>query len=251
MSASPVCACAVRASGVRVGWPASCGISCGWMTSTPRLPDSRKGTHWRNVLKTLVAYRLIDPGSEWRLHRQWFEQSAMAEGFDHEAEPFQRRGLRQHPVRIHRVEVDHFGDQQQLPGDARRGALTLEALVDQALVSRMLIDDDDAVLGLCDDIGTMQLRAGGAQRRLPGLGLALMGCSAAVGGRNRQIGQARLPVREAGRRRRGSLRRIERRLPIGEGAGGPDRMRAVRVGWAHGQRALRAQALQRARAAGG
>jgi len=38
------------------------------------------------VLKTLVAYRLIDPGSEWRLHRQWFERSAMAdlpgEGFD-------------------------------------------------------------------------------------------------------------------------------------------------------------------------
>jgi hypothetical protein len=26
----------------------------------------------------LVRYRLIDPGSEWRLHRQWFEQSAIA-----------------------------------------------------------------------------------------------------------------------------------------------------------------------------
>ena len=25
------------------------------------------------------VYRLIDPGSEWRLHRQWFEQSAMAD----------------------------------------------------------------------------------------------------------------------------------------------------------------------------
>jgi transposase len=31
------------------------------------------------VLKTLVAYRLIDPGSEWRLHRQWFDASAMAD----------------------------------------------------------------------------------------------------------------------------------------------------------------------------
>jgi len=31
------------------------------------------------VLQTLVCYRLIDPGSEWRLHRQWFEQSAMAD----------------------------------------------------------------------------------------------------------------------------------------------------------------------------
>jgi transposase len=27
----------------------------------------------------LVVYRLIDPGSEWRLHRQWFHDSAMAD----------------------------------------------------------------------------------------------------------------------------------------------------------------------------
>ena len=44
-----------------------------------RLPDSRKGTQWRHILQTLVCYRLIDPGSEWRLHRQWFEQSAMSD----------------------------------------------------------------------------------------------------------------------------------------------------------------------------
>jgi hypothetical protein len=37
------------------------------------------GTRWLNVLKTLVTYRLIDPGSEWRLHRQWYEQSAMGD----------------------------------------------------------------------------------------------------------------------------------------------------------------------------
>ena len=44
-----------------------------------RLPDSREGTCWRHILQTLVCYRLIDPGSEWRLHRQWFEQSAMGD----------------------------------------------------------------------------------------------------------------------------------------------------------------------------
>jgi len=44
-----------------------------------RLGRSRKGTRWLNVLKTLVAYRLIDPGSEWRLHREWFDRSAMAD----------------------------------------------------------------------------------------------------------------------------------------------------------------------------
>ena len=44
-----------------------------------RLPPSRKGTRWDLVLRTLCAYRLIDPGSEWRLHRQWFESTAMAD----------------------------------------------------------------------------------------------------------------------------------------------------------------------------
>src|SRR5215470_453353 len=44
-----------------------------------RLPDSRERTCWQHILETLVCYRLIDPGSEWRLHRQWFEQSAMAD----------------------------------------------------------------------------------------------------------------------------------------------------------------------------
>src|SRR5271165_320634 len=44
-----------------------------------RLPDSREGTCWRHILETLVCYRLIDPGSEWRLHRLWFEQSAMGD----------------------------------------------------------------------------------------------------------------------------------------------------------------------------
>lgn len=48
----------------------------------PRLAPSREGTPWLKVLKTLVAYRLIDPGSEWRLHRQWFDASAMADLLD-------------------------------------------------------------------------------------------------------------------------------------------------------------------------
>ena len=43
----------------------------------PRLPASRQGTRWLDILKVLVCYRLIDPGSEWRLHRQWYEHSAL------------------------------------------------------------------------------------------------------------------------------------------------------------------------------
>jgi len=41
------------------------------------LEPSRKGTRWDLLLEALTAYRLIDPGSEWRFHRQWYEQSAM------------------------------------------------------------------------------------------------------------------------------------------------------------------------------
>jgi transposase len=44
-----------------------------------RLPPNRKGTRWDWVLQVLVAYRLLDPGSEWRLYRHWFEHSAMAD----------------------------------------------------------------------------------------------------------------------------------------------------------------------------
>lgn len=44
-----------------------------------RLPTSRKGTRWDQVLQVLVSYRLIAPGSEWKLHRNWFGKSAMAD----------------------------------------------------------------------------------------------------------------------------------------------------------------------------
>jgi len=44
-----------------------------------KLRPSRKGTRWLSVLKTLACYRLIDPGSEWRLHRHWYEVSAMGD----------------------------------------------------------------------------------------------------------------------------------------------------------------------------
>jgi len=44
-----------------------------------RLPASRKGTRWDQVLLVLAAYRLIAPGSEWRLHREWFARGAPAD----------------------------------------------------------------------------------------------------------------------------------------------------------------------------
>ena len=44
-----------------------------------RLGVSREGTDWLDILKTLVSYRLISPGSEWRLHREWYLRSGMAD----------------------------------------------------------------------------------------------------------------------------------------------------------------------------
>jgi transposase len=79
----------VRLSGLRLLRPrqwGACWLACHlwdllaldefW---SPRLPPSRQGTRWLNILKLLVAYRLIDPGSEWRLHREWYDRSAMAD----------------------------------------------------------------------------------------------------------------------------------------------------------------------------
>ena len=66
--------CIGRANGARAGSPV---ISMSSLELdrffAPLLPDSREGTSWQHILQTLVCYRLIDPGSEWRLHRQWFE----------------------------------------------------------------------------------------------------------------------------------------------------------------------------------
>jgi len=52
----------------------SLGLDGFW---SERLTASRKGTRWDQVLFVLVVYRLLSPGSEWRLHRHWFERSAL------------------------------------------------------------------------------------------------------------------------------------------------------------------------------
>ena len=79
----------VRLSGSRLHRPrqwGACWLACRLWDQlrlddfwSPRLPASRQGTRWLNVLKTLVTYRLVDPGSEWRLHRQWYAQSAIGD----------------------------------------------------------------------------------------------------------------------------------------------------------------------------
>src|SRR5271169_3326771 len=65
----------LRLSDLRLHRPRQWG-AC-WLAG--HLPASRKRTRWDQVLQVLVAYRLIEPGSEWRLHREWFGNSAMAD----------------------------------------------------------------------------------------------------------------------------------------------------------------------------
>ena len=55
------------------------GLDAFWAA---RLPPSRKGTLWDEVLLILVVYRLLSPGSEWRLHREWYGRSALADLLD-------------------------------------------------------------------------------------------------------------------------------------------------------------------------
>lgn len=43
------------------------------------LPEGREAVSWEKVLQLLVVNRLIHPGSEFHVHRQWFDSSAMDE----------------------------------------------------------------------------------------------------------------------------------------------------------------------------
>jgi len=43
------------------------------------LPEARAAVSWEKVLRLLVVNRLLDPGSEFHVHRQWFVDSAMDE----------------------------------------------------------------------------------------------------------------------------------------------------------------------------
>jgi transposase len=50
------------------------GLSEFWQE---RLPEGRETVSWEKVLRLLVVNRLLEPGSEFRVHRHWFVESAM------------------------------------------------------------------------------------------------------------------------------------------------------------------------------
>ena len=51
-----------------------------------KLPTGREAVSWEKVLRLLVVNRLLEPGSEFRVHRHWFVESAMDELLEHDAE---------------------------------------------------------------------------------------------------------------------------------------------------------------------
>jgi len=65
-------------------------LDCYW---SDKLPPSREGTHWLNILKVLTGYRLIEAGSEWRLHRDWYGNSAMGDLLGEEGETISYQSL--------------------------------------------------------------------------------------------------------------------------------------------------------------
>ena len=79
----------VRLSGLELKRPrifGNCWLACElWQQLSldefwqQRLPEGRETVSWEKVLRLLVVNRLLDPGSEFRVHRQWYLNSAMDE----------------------------------------------------------------------------------------------------------------------------------------------------------------------------
>ena len=92
------------------------------------------------------------------------EHRGRAEALDVESEVGQAGGGLLEPVAIDLVEFDAFGDQQHLARDLAVGAGGAHPFEHEPFVRGMLVDDDQAVLGLGDDIGLCDLAAGDAER---------------------------------------------------------------------------------------
>ena len=100
--------------------------------------------------------------------------------FDGEAEAGEFVGARHQAIHVALVEFHDVRDQQYLPFDAGLFQRRLHALVDEALMSGVLIHDDDAVAGLRHDIGLVKLGAGRAKRAVDKVGIGLVHAGADV-----------------------------------------------------------------------
>ena len=111
-----------------------------------------------------------------------------------------RRARATQPLDVGLVELDDLRDQQNLPRDAGLLERGLHALVDDALMRGVLVDDDEAVARLRHDVGLVHLRARGAERPVEQIGRGLGALDARVGRRprRRRTPPARLRQSRAG-----------------------------------------------------
>jgi hypothetical protein len=105
-------------------------------------------------------------GAEQRGHLA-HEHGRSAERLDHETEALKlRRGSAKARSRF-AVKLNHLGDEEELPGDAAICKGALQPFIDEALVGRVLVDDDQGVFRLGDDEGVLDLRTRRAERVAP------------------------------------------------------------------------------------
>ena len=73
------CNCIGRGNGAPAFWPViSTGNSNSIFSLRRACPIRAKARAGSTLCRRLVCYRLIDPGREWRLHRQWFDRARWA-----------------------------------------------------------------------------------------------------------------------------------------------------------------------------
>ena len=112
-------------------------------------------------------------------------------------------GARGEPRGVGLVELDDLRNQQDLARDAGFFERRLHALIDDALVRRVLVDDDQAVARLRHDVSLVHLRARGAERALDQFRRRLEAHDARIGGRLAHVegGLRGLRLSQARRRR--------------------------------------------------
>ena len=118
------------------------------------------------VISNVANERLDIALAQHRRHRA-DQQGGRAEPLDRQAKPGERRRRSLDPVAVRLVQFHHFRDQQRLAGcHCPLCAGGLEPFQHEPFMRGVLIDDDQAVLGLGHDIGVGDLPARDAQRMI-------------------------------------------------------------------------------------
>src|SRR3970040_922049 len=88
-----------------------------------RLPQGREGVSWAKVLQLLVVNRLLEPGSEFRVHRQWFVDSAMDDLVGEDFAVAEKDGLfaANFEVLLYDLTSTYFEGQMEQNPKAKRG----------------------------------------------------------------------------------------------------------------------------------